>query len=292
MKRIFYGIGLATVLVLLTAASGLSENGQAVYNQYKKVEKKMEKALGNVVMTLTIESEGNLTETTVYLKGKKSRMESVVIKSTHPMMGKSGDKTIVIDDGVTRTLFSPQFGKNSHPSDTDDSEEEAPQSVTYLGKEKIEGMTCDKINVTRPYGETETLWISVKGNTLVKEKSTNDGDTTLTLNSDFKKVKGFLLPHVTQTFEDGVLSGATTLSRIETGARLKESLFDTSKVKGYAKNSAPVNASQAINPALMMGRMMEMGMEIERLNREGKTAEAKALEKQLKAMAAGLDVPQ
>jgi len=292
MKRFTLVLSLATILLLATAVSGLCENGQAVYDRYKQTEKKMEKTLVNIVMTLTMEGEGNITDTTIYIKDKKRRMEATVKKSSNPMMGKPGDKTIMIDDGVTSTIFSPQFGKMSSPSQNADDMDEAPQSVEYLGKESVEGLKCHKIKVAGSYGEQETLWISVKGDALVKAETTNNGEITVTVNSDFKKIKGFLLPQATKTYEGDVLAGTSTVNKIKTGAKLKDSLFDPAKVEGYENTPADSSAPQFSGQTQMMGQMMMMGMEIERLNREGKTEEAAALQKQLEAMAAGMGAQQ
>ncbi|BCS97478.1 hypothetical protein DSLASN_31100 [Desulfoluna limicola] len=292
MKRFTHVLSLAAILLFVTAVSGLCENGQAVYDRYKQTEKKMEKALVNIVMTLTMEGEGNITDTTIYIKGKKRRMEATVKKSSNPMMGKPGDKTIMIDDGVTSTIFSPQFGKMSSPSQAADDMDEPPQSVEYMGKESVEGLKCHKINVAGSYGEQETLWISVTGDALVKAESTNDGEKTVTVNSNFKEIHGFLLPQATKTYEDGALSGTATVTKIKTGAKLKDSLFDPEKVEGYENASAAPAAPQFSGQTQVMGQMMMMGMEIERLNREGKTEEAAALQKQLEAMAAGMGAQQ
>lgn len=292
MKRFMHIISLATILLLATAVSGLCENGQAVYDRYKQTEKKMEQTIENIVLTLTMEGEGNITDTTIYIKGKKRRMEATVTKSSNPMMGKPGDKTIMIDDGVTSTIFSPQFGKMSSPSQESDEMDQAPQSVEYLGKESVEGLKCHKIKVAGPYGEQETLWISVKGDALVKAESTHDGEKTVTVNSDFKKIKGFLLPQATKTYEGGALAGTSTVTKINTRTKIKESLFDPTKVEGYENASAASGAPQFSGQNQMMGQMMMMGMEIERLNREGKTEEAAALQKQLEAMAAGMGAQQ
>jgi len=292
MKRFTHVLSLTAILLFVTAVSGLCENGQAVYDRYKQTEKKMEQKLVNIIMNLTMEGEGNITDTTIYIKGKKRRMEATIKKSSNPMMGKPGDKTIMIDDGATSTIFSPQFGKMSSPSQDAEEMDEAPQSVEYLGKETVEGLKCHKINVARPYGERETLWISVKGDALVKAESINDGEKTVTVNSDFKKIKGFLLPQATKTYEGGVLAGSSTVTKIKTGAKIKDSLFDPAKVEGYEQASAASGAPQFSGQTQMMGQMMMMGMEIERLNREGKTEEAAALQKQLEAMAAGMGAQQ
>lgn len=293
MKRIIHALSLATALLLFTASSGFGENGQAVYDRYTKAENKMEKALTNTIMTLTLEEQGNITESTVYIKGKKRRMETVVKKSSNPMMGNIGDKTIMIDDGMTSTVFSPLFGKMSSPSQQEaDGMDKIPQSVDYLGKETMEGLKCHKIKVTGSYGEQRTLWISVKGDALVKEENSSDGEKTVTLNRNFKKVEGFLLPHTTESFEGGLLAGTSTITKIKTGVRLKASLFDPAKVTGYDKEPAIPGAPQFMNQAQMMGQMVQMGLQIEHLNREGKTEEAQALQNKLEAMAAGMGAPQ
>lgn len=287
MTRLTHIPTLTTLLILIAAATGLCENGQAIYDKHQQLQNRAETALSNTVFTQTLKAEGAVTETTVYVKGKKNRIESVIKESANPIMGKPGDKTIIIDDGVTATIFSPQLGQMSHPSDTGKDEEKVPQSVTYVGKESVEGVPCHKLTVTDMYGATSTLWISTKESLLIKETS-SDGDAPLTtINSDFKPVKGYPMPHTTRTWEGDRLTGTATITRVKTDAALSDSLFDPKKVTGY-KKSAPGPSSQITNPMDMMGQMMQMGMEIERLNKEGKTKEAKALEKKMEAMTSGM----
>jgi outer membrane lipoprotein-sorting protein len=189
---------------------------------------------------------------------------------------------------MTRTLFSSQFGKMSAPSEPDEDVEETPQAIAYLGTETVAGFKCHTIKVTLSYGGEETLWIDMKEGSLIKAETSTDGEKILTLNRNFKKVKGSLLPHVTQTYEDGVLAGTSTITKIETDPTLKESLFDPAGVKGYEKETSTPDGPRFTDPTQMMGQMMQMGMEIERLTREGKTEEAAALQKKMEAMAAGM----
>ncbi len=274
--RLFTGV---TVLLFLMQASAFAITGQQVYNKYKLSETKMEKSFKSIKMVVEMDTSGTISETTIYKKGKKTRVESLVKKSNNPMMGQPGQKSIMIDDCVNMTTFHPMMGKMVMPSDSSEKESRKPSKVKYYGKETVSGIKCHKIKTRFFDGEQETLWIAVKDYVLVKEK---DGEGTKTVNSNFKKIKGFRLPYLTQTYENGSLESTTKIKSAKVGVSISNSKFNPAKVKGFkaGKGQPPQMGQQAVG----MMSMMEMAMEIQRLHMNGETEKAEALTKKMQQM--------
>lgn len=280
MKKIL--LSLFVFITLVAAIQAHAVTALSVYKANQALESKTEKALNPLILTISMDEEGIVMEGTIYRKGDKERIETTIKKGGNPMMGKVGDTIIVIDDGTTSTVFSPVLGKLSNPSEAQDESFEAPQNLSLLGKETVYGISAHKLRGTFSRQE-KTLWISVKEHLLVKE---SDGTTT-TVYTDFRKVKGFQVPHKVITLEDNRPLGTTLITSVKTGMRLKESLFDPASIKGYESAKSP---GMPINEGFgIMGQIMEMGVKIEELRRQGKEAEADALEKKLEAMARELE---
>lgn len=282
-RKLFAGVA---VLFFIMQTSAFAITGQQVFDKYRQTEKKAEKALKSMIMVVEMKSADASTETTIYKKGKKMRVESVIKESTNPMFAKPGDKNISIDDGVTTTIFSPMMGKISTPSEQAEEENRRTSNVAYLGEETVSEIKCHKIKATYRDGETETLWISAKDYVLVKE---TDDEGISIINSDFRKVKGLPMPYLSRTYESGAVEETTTIKSIKVGARIPDSKFDPSKVKGFktAGTSGSESAAPAMDAANKAMMMMQMGMEIQRLHMNGETEKAKALEMKLQKMAEG-----
>ncbi len=263
--RFKLSIGIA-VLFFILQTSAFAISGQQVYDKYKKTEKKMEISVKSLIMVVKMDTAGTLLETTVYKKGKKTRVEAVIKKSANPMMGKPGQKNISIDDGVNTTVFNPMMGKMSMPSEKIKEDSRRPSSIEYLGKENVSGIKCYKIKASF-HDETETLWISVKDFVLVKEK---DGEGTTVVYSRFSNTGGFLMPYLTQTYEDGVIESTAKVVSAKVGVRISNSKFNPANVKSFKKVKRSAKQTKAMT-------MMKMGMEIQRLHMNGETEKANAL---------------
>lgn len=276
------------VIFLMMQTSAFAITGQQVYDRYKQSDKKMEKAFKSLKMVVEMNAAGTVTETTIYSKGKKTRVESVVKKSNNPMLGQPGQKSIVIDDGINMTTFHPMMGKMVMPSDSAEDEKRAPESVKYIGKEKVSGIKCHKIKAQFYGGEKETLWIAVKDYILVQQK---DDDGTKTVNSDFKKIKGYRLPYLTRTYENGSLESSSKVKYAKAGVSISNSKFDPAKVKGFKSAKKGKGKKRGANQPPQMGEqavdmmnMMEMAMEIQRLHMNGETEKAEALTRKMQQM--------
>ena len=276
--RLFTGVA---VLFFLMQTSAFALSGQQVYNKYKQTEKKMERSMKTLIMVVEMDTAGTVSETTIYKKGKKMRVDAVIKKSANPMMGQPGQKMVSISDGITTTVFHPMMGKMSSPTDNEDIAN--IRQIKYIKKEVVSGIKCHKIKVLFNAGDKETLWISAKDNVLVKEKG--DGGS-VTINTDFRKTKGFMLPYKTTTYDDGAVEQTTIVKSVKTGVRIAASKFDASKVKGYDK-ALDNTVTKATDQATQALGMMGMVMEIQRLRMNGETEKAEAMAKKLQQMQMG-----
>ena len=278
--RLFTGVA---VLFFLMQTSAFALSGQQVYNKYKKTEKKMERSMKTLIMVVEMDTAGTVSETTIYKKGKKMRVDAVIKKSANPMMGQPGQKMVSISDGITTTVFHPMMGKMSSPTDNDDEDIANIRQIKYIKKEVVSGIKCHKIKVLFNAGDKETLWISAKDNVLVKEKG--DGGS-VTINTDFRKTKGFMLPYKTTTYDDGAVEQTSIVKSVKVGAKISNSKFNTAKVKGFnkAKNG---NTPALNNQANQVMDMMQMAIKIQQLHMNGETEKAEALTKKMQQMQMG-----
>lgn len=281
--------GVVFVVVgLMTASQVLAADGMAFYKAYQAAEKDHEAAAKTMTVKQTIEAQGMTAEVTLSKKGDKMRMESVVKASPSPMMGKVGDKTIVIDDGKHSWTFSPMMGvmKLAH-EDEEDEADRMPVQVTDLGRETVSGRVCRKLDVDFGEGEIERLWISEKERVLVKEESGMDDDRTTVIYEEFKSVGGRPFAHRITTYEAGERLDTVRVASVVFNAPVDDALFDPNRVKGYDRKGVPGGAGsggkgkqQTADPMMMM----QMSLEIQQLYQSGQVEKAKALEKKMQSM--------
>ncbi|MBU1168296.1 MAG: outer membrane lipoprotein-sorting protein [Proteobacteria bacterium] len=279
-----FRVAIILAVVFITGQSlAFAANGKQIFDAYKAKEQTFESTAKNVVITQTLEGQGMSADMTVYKKGSKMRMESVVKMGGNPMMGKAGDKSIMINDGKTMWSFSPMMGKVTTPSDSMEGETRAPEKVKALGKETVSGVSCWKIEVVYPYDEKETLWISEKDAILIKEERGDEEGQTTVVYSDIKTVKGFPIAHLITTSEDGQVTDTVRITSLEVNKKIDDTLFNPDLVKGYGKGKSAGMGDNPMNQGGAM-EMMQMSMEIQRLYQNGEVEKAKALEKKMQSM--------
>lgn len=268
-------IVVPAVLCLMGPALTDAADGRALFDAWKAREKAFESSVKTMTLRQTIEAQGLIADVTVYKKGKKMRMESLVKTSPNPMMGTAGDKTIVIDDGTRAWTFTPMVGKMELPHDGEEDLERSPQQVTDLSRETVSGIACRKLDVVYPDGEQERLWIREKDPVLVKEEGGMDNDQTLVVYSDFKTIQGWPFAHRISTYEDGELIETVRVVSVDVNTSVDDLLFNPHRVNGY---------DQAGTPGADDMGMMQMAMEIKQLYQSGQVEKAKALEKHMQSM--------
>ncbi len=278
MKKVFC---LALCSILFLASQGFALTGEEILKQYRANQKEIK--LNDMVLVSEVDADGIKMETTIYIKGEKQRTENVIIETSNPMMGTEGQKTIVIDDGKNTTTFSPTMGVMTVPNDEDEAEEEEPMaSVKFIGKEKVAGEACYKIEVQNEYDEKNTKWIATKDYVLIKEYQDSDG--FVTINSDLRKINNHRMPFKTEVFDGDKLIMNSVIKSYKTDKKIPDTMFDISRVKGYKETQASQAMQNGMNRMNKMGEIMKMGMQIQKYYENGETEKAKALEKELEKM--------
>ena len=278
LKRVAIIYGWIVILGMSSTVWALT--GMDVFNQYQKQEKHLENMSKTMILQQTMTGQGMQASITMYKKGQKSRVETIIQKSSNPMLGKTGMKNIIIDDGVSTWLFNPMTGKIKEPNDPDEDKEQVPQKVDYLTKETISGIKCHKIKVFYQ-SASEILWINISNHVLVQQVSIDGGSKETTTNSNFKTVKGVVFPWKITIKSDGSTQQMDVKS-LKINTKIADDLFDPHQVKGYDK-AAP-GYQKATQQSNKMMEMMKMGMEIQRLYQKGETEKAQALEKKMQQM--------
>lgn len=278
-------IALSILLVFLLSSTCLAVSGKKIYENYLANEKKMEQKTDNLIIEAETSAADIISSTIIYHKGKKSRTETTIISvPQNSPAGKKGDKTIIITNGETTTIFSPVFGKQTTQSHNDEDEDQQPSKVELLGKEKISNIQCFKIKLYFPgYEESKIMWISADDYILVKQTDLSE-DSYTEINSDFKKINGFKVPFLTTIYEDNNLVETVKIKSAKTNTHIKDSLFDPNKITGY-KASGFSQETQDLNQNInKIENIMEMGMQIQQYYQNGEPEKAKALEKKLEEM--------
>ncbi|WP_124330968.1 outer membrane lipoprotein-sorting protein [Desulfonema ishimotonii] len=252
-----------------------------MFARYKQQEKKLETLTETMVLVQKMVSEGMEAEVTLYKKGDKSRVETIIKKSANPMMGKAGMKNIVIDDGTSSWIFNPMTGKMKEPNDPDEAEERTPEKVAYLTEETVATMKCHKIKASYPDGEYEILWIGADNDVLVKQEYFDGEGRETTTNSDFRTVEGVIFPWKMVTESDGMVQQMTVTS-LKINTDVPDSLFDPSQVEGYA-DASPEHQKAAQQVDKMM-EVMNLVTEIQELHQRGEHKKAEILEKKMQQM--------
>lgn len=290
MKRRVWVVVLMMAAALPFAGPVAADNGQAVFAAWKAGEKKTEEVLQNfyMVQEMTERDEGmqQSIRVSIWQKGKKRRMEQEVIRSSNPM-APAGQKTVVIDDGTTMSMFHPMLGMQQMPSEME-TDEDAPIAVRYLRKETFAGETCDVIAVVAEAGTEDHCWISRNGHVLLKREEKGYDPVTVVIHSDFHKVKGVRFPYKSETFAGNTVVMSMTLKTLDLKKKMTASFFDPETVKGYKKAEMPRVGEETRNRIQLMGQLIGLQTEIQELYSQGKTEEAKAKEKELEALGAVL----
>ena len=276
MKKSFY---LVLCSMLFWASQGFALTGEEILKQYRASEKAIK--FDAMVLVNEVDANGIRMESTIYIKGEKQRMENVVVESANPMMGTKGQKTIFIDDGKSTTTFSPTMGIMTAPNDEDETEE-AITSANLLGREKVSGEDCYKVEVQNEYDEKTVKWIAAKDYILIKESEGSDG--SVTINSDLRNVANHRMPFKTEVFDGNRLIMTSVVKSCRINEKISDAMFDASKVKGYKENEANQSMQKSMQGMGKMEEIMNMGMQIQKYYENGETEKAKALEKELQKM--------
>lgn len=288
MKRTIKLALTLLLFVLIPVIANAAMTGEEIYKRHLLAEKNMEEKLSTMIMEVRSVSDQTEVTSVVYRKGSKSRVESTVVKSNMPMLGKAGDKSIIIDDGDRTTVFSPQMGKHSTTNEIyGEDADEVPSAVETLGKETVSNLLCHRLKLTfDTYGDSRIVWISAEDYVIVKEQHQGD-DETIEVHSDFRDIKGIKIPFMTQSYKGKNLVGTNTVNSLKVDVRIDDDLFDPNQVKGFEAALPNQGIEQAMNGMEKIEKIMSMGIQLQTYYQNGEIEKAKALEKELEEMTKG-----
>jgi outer membrane lipoprotein-sorting protein len=183
-------------------------------------------------------SAGALTTQTVfYQKGERFRAEVAMgdVERVVTPVGTADDKVIIICDGASLWIVSAAMGKTEIPSSEKSKyrgqwycADYVPADAEIVGSERIGGRACHVVAVRDEKSDYTKLWVDKKSLGVVKtESKLQEGETTVTLFSDFRRVFGdFELPYRTETYSGKDLISTTIIKSIKLNSDIADGLFD------------------------------------------------------------------
>lgn len=249
LNPVFVVLPLLACFILVPAA-GYSQDWAGLSKQLRDRCAKFNQGVKDMTMTMemtNVSSEGSFqTQATLFRKGDRFRAEVKM-----PKMPGGGDMppefaemtTLVIDDGKGVWMINPMTGKIEVPSNETskyrgqwDCGDYVPEKAEITGGETVSGRDCHVVVVKDATSSYARLWIDKKTLDLMKlEGKPQDGETTVTLFSDFKKVAGdWQVPHKTELYQKDKVVSTIIITSMEANKGLSDDLFDADKaqVKG------------------------------------------------------------
>lgn len=227
---------------------------------------KMMKEVGDVTLEqeATFEGASSLSgmKATTYVKGDRWRSEAMMKGS-----GKSPDMEVTtLYDGTD--VWSVVMGmKHRMPAGALGQAgptslwNEFPEDAEVLGEETVNGRAAWKVRYATPKGAPggqgpTTAWVDKSTFMPIQIETKSSGKPVRMVMSDFRKVKGFEVAHLTEMFTDGEKTMTMKLVGIETNKGLSDDLFDAEKLSG--------------GEGMDMNAMMKKALEMQKRAEQGK----------------------
>jgi len=207
---------------------------------------KFDQSVKDISLTMEMtnsSSEGKLTtESVLYHKGDRFRAEVSMegIEGADVPAELMHMKTVVIGDGKNIWMINPVMGKTQIPASTGnryrgqwDCGDYLPGKAEVIGSETIGGHDCFIIAVKDEDSNYSKLWIDKKSSSLIKfEGKPQEGETTVALFSDFRKVAGdWELPYKTEIYSGKALASTIIMKSVEVNKGISDDLFNPDKVQ-------------------------------------------------------------
>ena len=221
-------IAIFICILFILPAITFASSGMSIYKKYIQQESKAKNLSKKMIMQLEVYSNGMTSKSTLYKKGKKMRLETITVSKDKTKKF----KTTMINDGTTIATCSPITGLQTFPNTEDEEEqqyEEHPLSVKRLGYEKIENITCHKLEVVDQKNETSILWIAKKNYSLIKQKFKYNNSEVVNLN--FKRIHGINFPMKSQQFANNKVTETTIIKSVKFNAYIPEYRFKIASLK-------------------------------------------------------------
>jgi outer membrane lipoprotein-sorting protein len=255
---------LAVLLLLLAAPARAYDIADLERDMRAHIEKVM-KELGDVTLRKVATFEGarsgpaGMTATT-YVKGRLWRSEAKMKgsdKSPDVEVTTLYDGTDVwsVTMGMKHRMPAGAVGQTG-PSGLWN---EMPQNAKLIGEEEVDGRAAWKVQYEAPEGAprsgsgTTLVWLDRQSYVPIRMETESFGKPVRMVMSDFRRVKGFEVPHLTEMFSGDAKSMTLEVVSIETGQKLSADLFDAAKLAG---GEAP-DVSDMMKKALEMQKQME-----------------------------------
>ncbi len=234
---------LVTALAALLAAPAHAYDMTQLRQDIKTHVEKVSHDLGDV--TIHQEATFNAAEagamnmsSTTYMKGTRWRSDGVMKneKSSQEM------KMTSLFDGTD--IWSVMMGmKQKLPrgaiggSGSSGMWSELPEDAKLAGEATVGDRDCWKVTYDAPKanrggGGPVTLWVDKKMFMPIQMEFHGSSGTIRTVQSDFRKEKGYEFPWLTEIYSGDKEMGTVKVVKLETGTGLSDDLFDAAKLEG------------------------------------------------------------
>jgi len=230
---------------------------EAKYGTFSDEIKDMEMVMNSETKGMEGMEGAGPSEIKMLRKGEKYRVEMKMSMPEGAGMPKGmGDMTnIMIFDGKDLWSINQFAGKQKISADADASKrdqiswwEDLPKNGKIIGSEKVGDRDC--YIVEGKSGEIDTSSVNTDKENKIKgwiEKSSlllvqmefrdSKGETFKVVNSNFKEVKKWEIPYVTEVFAGGKLITKNTIKTLNVNKGLSDDLFDADKVPASTKGA-------------------------------------------------------
>jgi outer membrane lipoprotein-sorting protein len=142
---------------------------------------------------------------------------------------------------------------------------EIPENAKLLGAEQVSGRAAWKLQYEAAKGAPKssegvtTLWLDKSTYMPIQMEMDSFGKPVRMVMSDFRKVKGYDIAHLTEMFTDGKKSMTMKVLKLETNKGLSDDLFDPDQLAG----------GEGMDMNDMMKKAMEMQKQMEAQTKKG-----------------------
>jgi len=197
---------------------------------------------------------------TTYVKGTRWRTEATMqggddAPSIEMTSMFDGEDMWTVMMGMKQKLPKGTLGQNGQAGMWS----EFPENAKLVGEEQASGRAAWKVMYEPEKGGPRggegpvTVWVDKSTFVPIQMESKSDGKPMRMVMSDFRKVKGYDYPYLTEMFSDGKKAMTMKVVKLETNKGISDDLFDPEKLGGG--DSMDMNA--------MMKKAMEMQKQME-----------------------------
>jgi outer membrane lipoprotein-sorting protein len=269
MKKLLLLLALTSML----ATPALAYDMTNLRTDMKAHIEKMMKVVGDVTIqqeaTFEAAAAGmSAMKATTYIKGNRWRSDAVM-KATDKGKGMDLEVTSLYDGsdmwsvtmGMKQKLPKGMMGQHG-PNGLWN---EFPEGAKVTGEEKVNGRDAWKVLYAAAKGAPKsndgptTVWVDKATFMPIQMESEAGGKPVRIVMSDFRNVKGYEMPHLTEMFSDGKKTMTMKVIKLETNKGLSDDLFDPEQLAGG--DGMDMNA--------MMKKAMEMQKQMEGQGKKG-----------------------